>query len=62
MIFRDYVKKCKKLWFLLEEGRFHNVFKDKPAKWPIAKKKPSKYKNPQLIHMALQEGLVIEDI
>jgi len=28
--------------FLLEEGRFHNVFNDKPAKWPIAKKK-SKY-------------------
>jgi len=23
-------------------------------------KKPSKYKNPQLIHMALQEGLVIK--
>jgi hypothetical protein len=33
------------MWFLLEEGRFHNVFQDKPAKWPIAKKKkPSKYK------------------
>jgi hypothetical protein len=28
---------------LLEEGRFHNVFEDKPAKWPIAKKNPSKY-------------------
>ncbi len=30
--------------FLFEEGRFHNVFDDKPDKWPIAKKKkPSKY-------------------
>jgi hypothetical protein len=27
---------------LIEEERFHNVFKDKPTKWPIAKK-PSKY-------------------
>jgi hypothetical protein len=25
--------------FLLDEGRFHNVFDDKPARWPIAKKK-----------------------
>jgi len=30
---------CEKCDFLLEEGRFHNVFEDKPAKWPIAKKK-----------------------
>jgi len=29
--------------FLLEEGRFHNVYDDKPAEWPIAKKQPSKY-------------------
>jgi hypothetical protein len=29
--------------FLLEEGKFHNVFEDKPTKWPIARKKPSKY-------------------
>jgi len=29
--------------FLLEMGTFHNVFQDKPAKWPIAKKKPAKY-------------------
>jgi hypothetical protein len=29
--------------FLLEEGRFHNVFDDKPAKRPIAKKQISKY-------------------
>jgi hypothetical protein len=52
------------MWFLLEEGRFHNVLQDKPAKWPIAtkKKKPSKYKTPQLIPMALQEGLIIKDI
>jgi hypothetical protein len=28
--------------FLIEEGRFHNVFEDQPAKWPIAKKKTSK--------------------
>ncbi len=36
---------CEKCDFLLEEGRFHNVFEDKPAKWPIAKKKTksSKY-------------------
>jgi hypothetical protein len=27
----------------LEEGRFHNVFEGIPAKWLIAKKKPSKY-------------------
>jgi len=46
-----------------EEGRFHNVFKNKPAKWPIAtKNKSSKYKNPQLIYMTLQECLVIKDI
>jgi len=33
------------MWFLLEEGRFHNVFDDKLTKWPIAKKrkKLSKY-------------------
>jgi len=32
------------MWFLLEEGRIHNVFEDKPAKWAIGKKKkPSKY-------------------
>jgi len=38
MILHGYVKQCKKLWFLLKEGRFHNVFEDKPAKRPIAKK------------------------
>jgi hypothetical protein len=27
------------MWFLLEEGRFQYVFEDKPAKWPITKKK-----------------------
>jgi hypothetical protein len=44
--------------FLLEEGRFHNAFADKPAKWPIAKKNHQNI-HPQLIHMTLQEGLVI---
>jgi hypothetical protein len=49
--------------FLLEEGRFHNVFDDKPAKWPIAKKLKNTMKyTPTLIHMTLQEGLVIKDI
>ncbi len=63
------IKQCKyitmwKMWFLLEEGRFHNVFEDKPAKWPIAKKKKKNHQNiqPQLIHMTLQEGLIIKDI
>jgi hypothetical protein len=28
---------------LLEEGRFHNFFDDKPAKCPVAKKILSKY-------------------
>ncbi len=27
------------MWILGEEGTFHNVLDDKPAKWPIAKKK-----------------------
>ncbi len=51
------------MWFLLEEGRFHNAFEDKPAKWPIAKKKKN-HKNihPQLIHMTLQEDMVTKDI
>jgi len=31
------------MWFSFEQGKFHNVFKDKPAKWPIQNKKPSKY-------------------
>jgi len=35
------------MWFWCEEGRFHNGFEDKPAKWLIAPKKkkktPSKY-------------------
>jgi hypothetical protein len=48
------------MWFLLEEGRFHNVFDDKPTK-PIAKKT---YQNihSQPIHMILQEGIVIKGI
>jgi hypothetical protein len=50
------------MWILLEEGRFHNVFADKPDKWPIAKKKNHQNIHPQLIHMPLQEGLAIKDI
>jgi hypothetical protein len=47
--------------FLLEEGRFHNVLDDKPAKWPIAK---NKYQNThlQLIYMTLIEGMIIKGI
>jgi hypothetical protein len=47
--------------FLLEGGRFYNVFDDKPAKWPIAKKI---YQNIhlQLIYMTLQKGMIIKDI
>jgi hypothetical protein len=33
----------------------------KPAKWLIAKKNPSNI-HPQLIHMTLQQGLIIQDI
>jgi hypothetical protein len=32
------------------------------AKWPIAKKETHQNIHPQLIHMTLQEGLVIKDI
>jgi hypothetical protein len=43
--------------FLLEEGRFHDDLKDKPAIWSIAqnKKKQKNQQNiyPQLIHMTL---------
>jgi hypothetical protein len=35
------IKQCKKCDFLLEEGRFYNVFDDKLTKWPIAKGKKS---------------------
>jgi hypothetical protein len=51
--------KIYKMWFLLEVGRFHNVFEDKPAKWPIAKKKNHQNIHPQLIHMTSQVALVI---
>jgi hypothetical protein len=44
--------------FLLEEGRFHNAFEDKPAKCPPLPKKNHENIHPQLIHMTLQEGLV----
>jgi hypothetical protein len=37
-------------------------FEDKPAKWPIAQKKTHQNIHPQLIHMTLQEGLIIKDI
>jgi hypothetical protein len=51
------------MWFLLEKGRFHNVFDDKPAKWSIAQKeKLSKYIHSQLIHMTLQKSMVIKPI
>jgi hypothetical protein len=49
------------MWFLLK-GRIHNVFQDKPAKWPIEKKKTHQNIHPQLIHITLQEGPVIKDI
>jgi hypothetical protein len=39
-----------------------DVFEDKPAKWPIAKKETHQNIHPQLIHMTLQEGLVNKDI
>jgi hypothetical protein len=53
------------MWFLFEEGRFHNFFENKTDKWPIAQKKQKKQNphqkiHPQLIHMTLQEGLVIK--
>jgi hypothetical protein len=47
--------------FLLEGGRFHNVFDDKPAKWPIAKKENQNI-HLQLIYMTLQEGMIIKGI
>jgi hypothetical protein len=49
------------MWFLLEEGKFHNFFENNPAKWPIAKKNRQNI-CPQLIHITLQESLVIKDI
>jgi hypothetical protein len=38
------------------------VFENKPTKWLIAKNKNHQNIHPQLIHMTLQEGLVIKDI
>jgi hypothetical protein len=43
MILHHYVKQCKyktlwKKWFLLKEGRSHNVFDDRPIKWPVVEK------------------------
>jgi hypothetical protein len=39
MVLYDYVKQCK---YFLGKGEFHNVFGDRPIKWPIAKEKPIK--------------------
>jgi len=44
IILHGYVKQCKKMWFLFEEGRFHNVFDDKLAKMAHCKKKKKKKK------------------
>ncbi len=41
----QFCNKCKNK-FLVGEGGFHNVFGDRPTKWPIAKNKnknPSKH-------------------
>jgi len=63
-ILHGYIKECKyitmsKMWFLVEDKIFHNVFEDKPIKRHIAKNKPSKYM-PTINHMTLQEGIVIK--
>jgi len=43
------------MWFLLGEGGFHNVFGDRPTKWPAATKKTIKtfvlWDAPQLIKL-----------
>jgi len=44
IILHGYVKQCKKMWFLFEEARFHNVFDDKLAKMAHCKKKKKKQK------------------
>jgi len=45
------------------EGRFHNGFEDKPAKWLIAKKKPPHQNiHPELIHLSLEDIKVIKDV
>jgi hypothetical protein len=48
------------MWFLLGDGRLHNVFSDRPTKWPIAKKESHQNMHPQLIDMDLQKGMVIK--
>lgn len=63
MVLHGHVKhyKCKtifKMWFLLGEGGFHNVFYDRPTKWPLPKKN-LRNMHPQLINMELQKGIVI---
>ncbi len=53
----------KKNDFYLRRGRFHNVFEDKQAKWPIAQKQKNHQNiHPQLIHWTLQKGLIIKNI
>jgi hypothetical protein len=47
MILHGYVKKCNykklyKMWFLLEEGRFYNIFDDKPSNDLLQNKKTIK--------------------
>jgi hypothetical protein len=61
MILHGYVKQCKTCDFYLRRGDFIIFLKIGQLNGPL-QKKPSKYKNSQLIHMALQEGLVIKDI
>ncbi len=61
MILHGYVKKCKNCDFYLRRGDFIMFLKISQLNGPL-RKKPSKYKNPQLIHMALLEGLVMKDI
>ncbi len=49
------------MWFLLGEEGFHNVFGDRPTKWPIAKNAHQQV-HPQLINRDLQEGIVVKGI
>jgi hypothetical protein len=61
MILSGCVKQqCKFFWG--DKGGFHNVFGDRPIKWPIAKKKTYQNMHPQLINMDLQECMVIKSL
>jgi len=60
MILHGYVKQCKYITMLknvnliTRGGEISYVFEDKPAKWPIAKKKKNHQNiHPQLLHMTL---------